>query len=289
MADKKISELILAESLNDEDAIPVVQGNLTKKIKYKNIREVAVSPTQPTTNERVWIKKGKNLSKINSFNSVNTSQKIFTSRIEVDANTNYTISFKKARIEGVNITNNTVYGVAHIEIYNNSGELLNDISGQTYNFSTGSKDIQEVVLTPTDSAYMIIDFGNNNGDSNFNTSVSNIQVEQGPEATSYEPHVEKEILVKNDNGVFEKFYCENDIPSYIRSKTVTGTPDSNGFLVTGLGLNNVIIGISNASQTAFYTPFYGKTENRLTIKCETWQRVAITTEVTITIHYIPLN
>ena len=37
MSDKKISELLNTTELTDDDVFPIVQGNLTKKIKWLNI------------------------------------------------------------------------------------------------------------------------------------------------------------------------------------------------------------------------------------------------------------
>ena len=223
---------------------------------------VAVSPTQPTTNERVWIKKGKNL-----INKIINGYELYSADGSIGINADWCVT-------------------DYIEVVAGSNYVVSGLSSQNkYWYDENYNFIGRVTTNPSQAP-------NNAKYVRLNSLIagcSNPILIQGSQIGTYEPYVEKEILVKNDNEVFEKFYCENDIPSYIRSKTVTGTPDSNGFLVTGLGLNNVIIGISDASQTAFYTPFYGKTENRLTIKCETWQRVAITTEVTITIHYIPLN
>ena len=61
MANKKISELISATDINNQDIIPIVQDGVTKKIPYGNLKEISISPTTPTANESVWIKKGKNL------------------------------------------------------------------------------------------------------------------------------------------------------------------------------------------------------------------------------------
>lgn len=75
----------------------------------------------------------------------------------------------------------------------------------------------------------------------------------------------------------------------IKSKNVSGTPDSNGFLVTGLGLNNVILGVANISQSGgFYSPYIDKSQSRITIKCENWQRQAITTATTLDVYYIEI-
>ena len=84
-------------------------------------------------------------------------------------------------------------------------------------------------------------------------------------------------------------YSANYINGLIKSKIVTGTPDSNGFLSTGLGLNNVVLGVANISENAaFFTPFIERNLNRITLKCETWNRVVITVSVTVTVYYIEI-
>ena len=76
----KVSELDLASEIRDTDQIMIVQGGINKKAlgekindrtisdsygesehkgysqKYQNEHNVIVSPTQPTTSERVWFK-----------------------------------------------------------------------------------------------------------------------------------------------------------------------------------------------------------------------------------------
>lgn len=147
-------------------------------------------------------------------------------------------------------------------------------------------DIDTMTVTPTQTAnakYLRATY-------RYNDNNIKCQVEQGSTPTAYKSYVEKQIYIKNENGIFEEFYDEVDIPSCIKSKRVSGTPDSNGFLSAELGLNNIIIGVSNISAAAgFFTPFIEKNANRLTIKCETWQRQAITTQISFTIHYIPLS
>ena len=74
----------------------------------------------------------------------------------------------------------------------------------------------------------------------------------------------------------------------IQSKSVSGTPDSNGFLPLGLGLSNVIVGYSGVSSSYFVSTFYETNANRLTAKVETWNRSAVTTSVSLTVYYIEL-
>ena len=195
MADKKISELILAESLNDEDAIPVVQGNLTKKIKYKNIREVAVNPTQPATNERVWIKKGKNL--LNVPFSVSNKKTITATKDDFSDTTNDAIYLEAGKTYTLSFESDANVGTENdtVQIY----LLLN----KEYNTIFGTFNSKILTFSVTVSGYYYLRFDvNKNGKTH---SFWNIQIEQGAEATTYETYIEKEILIKNDNGVFENF------------------------------------------------------------------------------------
>ena len=165
-----------------------------------------VSPTQPETNEKIWIQKGKNLSKKSGFDAVNSDIGIATVKTKVEPNTSYTISAIKSRIGGVNIANVGFQGIGAIKAYDVLGNIVEDLFRDNAHYlESGSVNIEFPITTPANCDYIIVDFGNNNGDFNFNISVSQIQIEQGSTATPYEAHIEKAIYVKNDNGVYEEF------------------------------------------------------------------------------------
>lgn len=104
------------------------------------------------------------------------------------------------------------------------------------------------------------------------------------------PALDSAVSTSSTNGV-ENQAITNYVNGFlkIKSKNVSGTPDSNGFLPTGLGLNNVIIGCSNTSHGAcFLTPFIEKNAGRLTIKCETWDKNPITTSISFIVYYFEI-
>ena len=101
-------------------------------------------------------------------------------------NTGYNLSFKKSRINSVTISNEKVYDVQVIRFYNSGGELLSEITGTLYSLPNNSKvDISIPFTTPSSTSYAIFHLGNNNGDNNINTLVSEIKIEKGLVATGY--------------------------------------------------------------------------------------------------------
>lgn len=186
--------------------------------------KVIVSATEPTgvNRKKVWFKKGKNLSNINSFNSVNTLQNTFIIKSKVVANSYIVISLTKSRISDTTITNNIIYGISKIHLYNKSNVLLNTIVGKTFsNFTSGSINVEEKITIPADCDYIVVDCSNNNGDNNYNTSVTDIMIEQNTVKTAYEAYIEPEIYILNSNNVYEKFEnTEND--TKWQNATITG-------------------------------------------------------------------
>lgn len=176
--------------------------------------KVIVSAIEPVgvNRKKVWFKKGKNLSNINSFDSVNTLQNIFIIKSKVVANSDIVISLTKSRISNTTITNNIIYGISKIHLYNKSNVLLNTIIGKTFsNFTSGSINAEEKITIPADCDYIIVDCSNNNGDSNYNTSVTDIMIEQNTVKTTYEAYIEPEIYILNSNSVYERFYGKSEL------------------------------------------------------------------------------
>ena len=179
-----------------------MQSNIENAISESG---VIVSATEPTGNnrEKVWLKKSKNL--YNAEQNINVSQTDTYHRVDLKANTTYTISFIKSRLSGETITGNIIYKFATIRCFDKTGTKISDISSSTVTLTSGSIEIQQTFITPNNLAYVGINFGNNNGDTNVNTTVSNIQIEQGTTATTYEPYVEPKMYCLNDNNVYEEF------------------------------------------------------------------------------------
>jgi hypothetical protein len=75
----------------------------------------------------------------------------------------------------------------------------------------------------------------------------------------------------------------------IKTINVSGTPDSNGFIATGLNLNNIVLGVANTSANgAFYIPFISKQENRITVQCTQWNGTPVTSQTSFTVYYIEI-
>lgn len=163
-----------ADNLND------MQSNIEKSV-------VAVGKTQPSTNENVWIKKGKNLfDKNNVLNGYRFSSDgalyadsdfSATDYIEVNSGTQYTVSW-------------AIHIVQCVCYYDENKNFIS---------RNGS---EKTFTTPENCRYIRASVATAN--------INSAQIEQGSQ-TTYEPYVEKEILVKNNNGVFEKFFNADNL------------------------------------------------------------------------------
>ena len=72
----------------------------------------------------------------------------------------------------------------------------------------------------------------------------------------------------------------------IKSKNISGTPDSNGFISLGLSITNVVLGFTNNAGARFILPFYENNANRITAQILSWDKNPITTNVDFTVYYI---
>lgn len=190
MANIKVTELNEAASIKDEDIIMVVQDGVNKKIPKRLLNEVIISPTEPTTNERVWLKKGKNMFNKNAFSSYvwfnsdgstysTNDNHIISEYIEVKPNTQYTFM--------LNV--DAFISIRGYDKNKNQTETYIDSTAQTITFRTNENTF-------------FVKVGIGNGLNYINNS---IQLEPGEVATSCEEYIEPTILVKNSNGVFEEF------------------------------------------------------------------------------------
>lgn len=143
---------------------------------------VAISSTQPTTEEKIWIKKGKNFfNKNRVFDGyrLDSAGSLFshtgysaTDFIDVTANTNYVVN----------------WSVQTMECICYYDETKTFISRNTSN---------SAFTTPANCKYIRASVES--------TKINTAQIELGSTSTSYEAYIEKEILVKN-NDVFERFF-----------------------------------------------------------------------------------
>ena len=158
-----------------------MQNNIEKSVNY-------IGSTQPSTGENVWLKTGKNL--FNKNNVINgyrfgsdgslyaDSDFSATDFIEVNSSTQYTVSW--------------VIQIVQCVCYYDENKNFISRNGSEKTFTTPSncKYIRASVLT---------------------SNINSAQIELGSSSTTYEPYIDKEILVKNNVGVFEKFYNEEEI------------------------------------------------------------------------------
>ena len=164
---------------------------------------VAISSTQPSTEEKVWFKKGKNLCKGNFSNgtisTIEVSNRLFTyQNIELKAGVQYTFS-----------TNMNLSTYKYAITYS-----TNKFPTSSTEYDSGWQTTSSFTFTPTVNGYLGIGIAKTDSTSELSPSdISsyNFQVEQGSTATSYEAYIEKEILVKDNIGSFGKFILDNSM------------------------------------------------------------------------------
>lgn len=197
---------------NQEPALNETNLNLLQDNMEK--AGVIVSATEPTTGEKVWLKKGKNLlnliyCKITNTNAISQWQKnsitvtsiggwgnALIENLEVESGKSYVFSTDYSNSEASN---------TGIIIYNQNNETLNFQSSTTQNGRF------EVPFTANTSKIKIKFSANNTReDKNNVVTYTNVQLESGSTATSFDEYVEQGIYCKNNDEVWEKFAKEND-------------------------------------------------------------------------------
>lgn len=151
---------------------------------------------------------------------------------------NYTISFIKKRIANSTISNTWIYRYGYIKFYDTNNTLLSTISDKTAIELTANQTSERQNISfnaPENTAKMVINFSNNNGDNNKNTEVIDIQLIKGTEEKPYEqygampsPDYPSEIVTVGQNvNIF-------NILDYTATLKYTGEAqifDSNNFRV----------------------------------------------------------
>lgn len=190
---------------------PITAENLNK------LNDVKSSANQPSTGEKVWIQKGKNLLNKNEMGTgniiypdttaeiLNPDQKAYTTNwIPCNPNTQYTASGG-----------------------NRERWQFKNASG-TITFAEGY-----TITTPADAKFMR--WYGYYDDNNTGISNVNLQIEQGSIATSYEPYIEPTIYVKNNNGVYERFYNkQNGFKNLLGDGAINGYSSGTIRLATSL-------------------------------------------------------
>lgn len=143
----------------------------------------------------------------------------------VKPNTKYTFSLKKSRISGVTISSTMIWGIYRISCFDNTGTQLSYQNGTTVTLgSNASAKYNIKFTTPANTSYVVVRLDNNNGDTNVNTLVSEIQLEEGEVASDFTTHLN---LQETDNNV------SNLMKKIVFSKTTWG----NGIQNTGISVN----------------------------------------------------
>ena len=171
--------------------------------QVNGLREISISPTQPTSNESVWIKKGKN--KFNK-NAIVSNHYINKDTGALISNENYIAS------DYINVEN-----ISQITI---SASSYPDATAPGLCFYDKNKTFIKGQTIPKQE--QTIEISNNVvfiRTSLLNNQLDSLQIEQGSTVTSYEDYIEKEIYVKNDNGVWERFYSKSEINKHNYSTT----------------------------------------------------------------------
>lgn len=191
-----------ADTLTEQeilDSIKIVEG--TEVGEYSKYSQGSVKVT----------KCNKNLANIEKFNIAGGTGTTYPKTIQgLKENTEYTISFYKSRIVGATISNTSIHGCRQMHFYHNEEKL----SEYTYNspvsgFSSGNKKFKIKITTPAKCNKVICYFDNANGDNNINTTVYDIQLEEGT-ATDYEEHEEQSYIMPTQSEMLEGDYFDFD-------------------------------------------------------------------------------
>ena len=172
---------------------------------------IVSSLTEPDTNEKIWIQKGKNLYNPSKSYIVGVNNQDIALKYEdIIVGETYTFS-----------TGN--YGWTAIGAYNSSGTLIRTVGGTSANLNQVTKTIQ------SDEKYIELIFNSKQtGLTNVDgIDFTGVLLERGSKATEYEPYTDqKAIYVRNDNGVYEEFLDiekANNQKKYLTAEQIIGT------------------------------------------------------------------
>ncbi len=162
--------------------------------------EVYVGAEEPVAGEKVWFRKGKNHFngelKAGTFLNGVPNTEMSTTRIRnteyigVKNNTDYTISAKYSKILQINVM-----------IYDEDKKFIKEVGWNNVPYT----------FTTTDTTKYIMFALRESSNANITTKdITQVQVESGSKATSYEAYIEPQIFVRNSNGVYEEFIKKSE-------------------------------------------------------------------------------
>ena len=200
-------EVLLA---HDAEMISRIKDDI-KTVENKIVDEIAVGPTQPTTNEKVWIQHSKNYFNKNDYFVDSEGYVGFNLNLELGKT--YTMS-----------SNKPLY-VA--KFANAGGSANNNIGPQKWGSFTSWTFVAGDNVNNYLNNTVFLGVKANTLSTNINDFADyNIQIEEGTEATEFEEFVDKKIYCLNDNNIYEKFLDvekANNQQNYSTTEQVIGT------------------------------------------------------------------
>ena len=194
--------------------------------------EVYVGAEKPTTGEKVWFRKGKNV--FNAYSSDisyylrNTDKEKYiinnSNSITVEGNG---ITWNRVEITISNLKANTKYTINSIVTNTTQGYvgLLCDYGNNSVQYVSNKEKFNAKITIVTDENGKVkLQFYTNYSSTTQNSSAifSEIQLEEGEEATTYEAYIEPKLLLRNSNEVYEEFAKKSE-EVYSTEETKIGT------------------------------------------------------------------
>lgn len=182
---------------------PLSAENLNQMQENIEQSTIAISSTEPTTTEKVWLRKTKNLFNYKTAEYLN---------LYIDG---ATLTLKKSATE--------IHNTAYIRCKPNTTYTFSKQAGKSFRIGTSTnKPAAGVIVNQTQANHsattQTITTGENDNFLIFTCfsdyddqtitylqMYSTVQVELGTTSSAYENHVEDKILIKNANGNYEKF------------------------------------------------------------------------------------
>lgn len=197
----------------------------TYSCKYLNERNVIVSSEEPTTGEEVWIQRGKNLIDVQN-SSITFPYATTYDILETGYRATLTVDNKKNRYFAVELDKSllgkTITLSSIITPSSTNGGKLGIFFGTSYEpflsdvgldlLATGSVTgtIPSNFPSGCNGLFLLV-YSNQNGEALAGSYVdyTNLQIEMGEVATSYEPYIPKKIHTKTKDG-YGEFYNEEE-------------------------------------------------------------------------------
>lgn len=168
---------------------------LLKKIVQEH--SVIVSPTEPSDNiGKVWIKCGNNIYNEKTMLELTGQYRAGNSGNIITSETN----------KGLKVPTepNSTYIITQTGTTSNYHEIC--FFDSEFNYLSGVAESLTEINTPENCYIMTIQT---------NINATDIMINKGSTALPYEEYIEKELYVKNDNDIFEKFYSEAEVDKKI--------------------------------------------------------------------------